>query len=77
MRSILAVATLALIALAVEDKARQVAGEASEAAGEVAGQAREVTATLSHRVEGQPLISLLVAGTVGFVLARLAPRRTA
>ena len=74
MRSILALATLALVALVVEEKARQVAGDAHDAYGEVVGQARGATESLSQNVERKPLVALLIAGSLGYVLASLMPR---
>ena len=75
MKSVLAVVTLALVALVVEDRARQVAGEAQNAYGEAVDQARDATKTLSRNVEQRPLSAVLVAVGVGYVLARLMPRR--
>jgi hypothetical protein len=72
---ILAVATLALAALALEDKSREVARDARVAAGEAADQAREATGTLSRNVEQQPLSAIFIASILGYVLARLVPRR--
>jgi hypothetical protein len=74
MKSILALATLALVALVVEEKARQLAGDAHDAYDEVADQARGATESLSQKVERQPLIALLIAGSLGYVLASLIPR---
>ena len=74
MKSILALATLALVALVVEEKARQVADDAHDAFGEVVDQARGATETLSQNVEQKPLVALLIAGSVGYVLAWLMPR---
>jgi hypothetical protein len=76
MKAILAVVTLALVALVVEEKARQVAGNAHDAYGEVVDQARDATETLSQKVEQKPLIALLIAGSLGYVLASLMPSRT-
>ena len=75
MKAILAVVTLALVALVVEEKARQVAGDAHDAYGEVVGQARGATETLSQKVEQKPLVALLIAGSLGYVLASFTPRR--
>jgi ElaB/YqjD/DUF883 family membrane-anchored ribosome-binding protein len=75
MKAILAVVTLALVALVVEEKARQVAGDAQDAYGEVVDQARGATETLSQKVEQKPLVALLIAGSIGYVLASLMPRR--
>jgi hypothetical protein len=75
MKWVLGLLTLALAALALEDKGRQVAGDAREAYGEAADQARVATKTLSRNVDQQPLSALLVASVLGYVLARLLPRR--
>jgi hypothetical protein len=74
MKSILALATLALVALVVEEKARQVAGDAHDAYGEVLDQARGATESLSQNVERKPFIALLIAGGLGYVLASVMPR---
>jgi len=75
MKSILAVVTLALVTLVLEEKARQVAGEAQNAYGEAVDQARASSETLSRKVEQQPLVAILVAGTIGYVLSMFIPRR--
>jgi ElaB/YqjD/DUF883 family membrane-anchored ribosome-binding protein len=75
MKSILAVAVLALVTLVFEEKARQVAGEAQHAYGEAADQARASSETLSRKVEQQPLVALAVAAVVGYVLSGFIPRR--
>ena len=54
MKWVLGLVTLALAALALEDKGRQVAGDAREAYGEAADQARVATKTLSRNVDQQP-----------------------
>jgi ElaB/YqjD/DUF883 family membrane-anchored ribosome-binding protein len=75
MKAILALATLALVTLVLEDKARQVAGEAQDAYGDAAVQAREATESLRHHVGQQPLVALAIAGACGYVLSLLVPRR--
>jgi hypothetical protein len=55
MKWILALLTLGLATLALEEKGRQVAGDAREAYGEAAEQARDATKTLSRSVDQQPL----------------------
>ncbi len=74
MKSILALATLALIALAVEEKAREAAHDAHDAYGVAVGQAREATETVTRQVEQKPLIALLVAGGLGYIVSRIMPR---
>ncbi len=75
MKPLLALVTLALTALIFEEKARQVAGDAQQACSGVMEQAREATRALSHTVERQPLISLLTAGGLAYVLASIIPGR--
>lgn len=75
MKSVLAVVALALVALVVEERARQVAGEAQEAYGEAVAHARDASKTLSRRVKRRPLPAVLVAAGVGYVLAVVMPRR--
>jgi hypothetical protein len=75
MKTLLALATLALVALVVEEKAREVAGDAHDAYGEAVVQARDAANTVSQKVEQQPLLSLLLAGGLAYVLASIVPRR--
>ena len=75
MKWVLGLLTLALAALALEDKGRQVAGNAREVYSEAADQARDATKTLSRSVDQQPLSALVIASILGYFLARLVPRR--
>ena len=75
MKSLLALVTLALTALILEEKAREVAGDAHDALGQAVVQARDAKLSLIQRVEQQPLISLLVAGGVAYALASILPSR--
>ena len=75
MKPILALATLALVTLVLEEKGRQVAGEAQSAYGEAVVQARGATESLRESVGQQPLAALAIASAVGYVLALLIPRR--
>jgi hypothetical protein len=75
MKSLLALVTLALAALVVEEKARQIAGEAHGAYDGAVAQAGHAKQTLVQRVEHQPLVSLLVAGALAYVLALVVPKR--
>ena len=75
MKALLALVTFALAALIVEEKARQVAGDAHDAYGEAVVQAREAKKTLSQQVEHRPVISLLIAGGVAYALASIIPSR--
>ena len=76
MKTLLAVVTLVLTALILEEKARQVAGDAQDAYGQAVEQGREATKALSQSVEKQPLISLLVAGGLAYALASAIPSRS-
>lgn len=71
MKAILAIATLALIVLTLEDRAREVAGDAKVAYGEAVDTARDATQSLGRSVERKPFMALLIAGAGGYVLARL------
>jgi hypothetical protein len=75
MKPLLALVTLALTALIFEEKARQVAGDAHDALDQAAVQVREARQSLTHKVERQPLISLLVAGGLAYALASIIPVR--
>ena len=75
MKAILALATLALVALVLEEKGRQVAGEARDAYGEAVAQARDATQATRQRIGQRPLASLIIAGVVGYVLSRVVPHR--
>jgi hypothetical protein len=75
MKSLLALVTLALVGLVVEERARQLAGDAHDAYGEAVVQARDAKQTLSQQVERQPLISLLIAGGLAYTLASVLPKR--
>ena len=75
MKSLLALVTLALVALVVEDKARQLAGEAHDAYGQAVVQACDAKQNLTQKIEELPLISLLVAGGLAYALASVVPKR--
>jgi len=75
MKALLALVTFALAALVVEEKARQVAGDAHDAYGEAVVHAREAKKTLAQHVEQQPVISLLIAGGLAYALASIIPSR--
>ena len=74
MKSILALATLSLAALVVEEKARQAAVDAHDAYGVVVDQARGAAESLNQKVKRKPFIALLIAGSLGYVLASVLPR---
>jgi hypothetical protein len=75
MKPLLALATLALVMLIAEEKGRQVAGEARDAAGEAVKQASDATESIIGSIKARPLVALLIAGAVGYVAAWLTPRR--
>jgi ElaB/YqjD/DUF883 family membrane-anchored ribosome-binding protein len=75
MKAILALATLALVTLVLEEKGRQVAGEARDAYGEAVVQARDATQSVRESVSHKPLVALGIAGALGYVLALLIPHR--
>jgi ABC-type uncharacterized transport system permease subunit len=75
MKQLLALTTLALVILIAEEKGRQVAGDARDAAGEAVKQASDATQSLVGSIKAQPLVALLVAGAVGYVATWFTPRR--
>lgn len=58
-----------------EGKARQFAGKAQGTYGDAANQAREIAASVSRNVEQQPLVALLVAGVIGYMVGWVTSRR--
>jgi hypothetical protein len=74
MKPLLALVTVALAILVVEERARQVASDAQHAYGEAVVQARDASESLSQSVKKQPLAALLVSGAVGYVLSLIVPR---
>jgi hypothetical protein len=76
MKPLLALVTLALTALVLEEKAREVAGDAQDAYGQAVVQAREATHSLAGQVRQQPLISLLIAGGLAYAVASVIPARS-
>ena len=75
MKPLLALATLALVMLIAEEKGRQVAGEARDAAGEAVKQASDATESIIGSIKARPLVALLIAGAVGYVAAWFTPHR--
>jgi hypothetical protein len=76
MKPLLALITLALTALLLEDKVRQVAGDTQDVCHDLAVQVSDARKALSGQIERQPLMSLLVAGGAAYALAVVVPRRT-
>ena len=74
MKAILALATLALVTLVLEEKARQVASEAKDAYGAAVVQTRDATQSARETVKQNPLPAVVIAAAVGYVLALLTPR---
>jgi ElaB/YqjD/DUF883 family membrane-anchored ribosome-binding protein len=75
MKAILALATLALVTLVLEEKGRQVVGEAKDAYGEAVVQAHDAAQSVRESVGQKPLAALVIAGAFGYVLALLIPHR--
>ena len=73
MKAILALATLALVTLVLEERGRQIAGETKHAYGEAVVQARDATQSVRQSVGQQPLVSIVIAGVVGYVLSLVVP----
>ena len=66
---------MALATLILEEKARQVVGDAQDAFGQATVQAREARQSLTQQVGRQPWISILIAGGVAYALASIIPDR--
>jgi hypothetical protein len=75
MKSVLAMLSVALAALVLEEKVRQVAGDAHGAADQAMVQAQEAGRTLTRKVGQQPWLSLLIAGGLAYALATIVPGR--
>ncbi|WP_158927138.1 hypothetical protein [Acidisphaera sp. S103] len=75
MKPLLALATLTLTVLLFEEKARQIASDAQDAIDQTVVQVRDAKRSLTHKVEQQPLISMLFAGGVAYMLAKIMPVR--
>jgi hypothetical protein len=69
MKSLLAMLSMALAALVLEEKVRQIAGDVQGAAGQAMVQAQETKRTMTRKVGQQPWISLLIAGGLAYALA--------
>jgi len=77
MKPLLALVTLALAILVVEERTRQVAHDAQDAYDEAVVQARDASESLTQSVKKQPLAALLISGAVGYVLSWFVPRSSA
>jgi hypothetical protein len=73
MKPLLALVTLTLTVLIFEEKARQIAGDAQDAFDQTVVQVRDARQSLTHKVEQQPLISVLFAGGLAYLLAKVMP----
>jgi hypothetical protein len=76
MKPLLALVALGLTTLVFEERARQVAGDVHEAYNEIVTQVSEAKRTVTDKVERQPIISLLVAGGLAYLLASIIPTRS-
>jgi hypothetical protein len=74
VKAILAVITLALMALTLEDRARRVTGEAQEAYGAAQQKIQAGAADTRRLVKKRPLPAVLIAGIAGYGLSRIVPR---
>lgn len=74
MKSILALATLALVVLVIDDKTRQIAGEVQDTYAQAESRVRTAAADTRRAVKKQPLSALLIAGTAGLCLSWLTVR---
>lgn len=73
MKPLLALVTLTLTALIFEEKARQIAGDAQNAIDQAVVQVRDARQSLAHKVQQQPLVSVLFAGGLAYLLAKIMP----
>lgn len=73
MKPLLALVTLTLTALIFEEKARQIAGDAQNAIDQAVVQVRDARQSLADKVQQQPLISVLFAGGLAYLLAKIMP----
>lgn len=60
----------------VEGAARQVAGRAQDAYGQARDVAQDATRQVGRMVEQQPVVSLLIAGVIGYALGLLTAGAT-
>jgi hypothetical protein len=75
MKSVLAMLSMALAALILEEEARQVVGDARDAFGQAVTQAGEARQSVAQKVGRQPWISILIAGGLAYALATIIPAR--
>jgi hypothetical protein len=75
MKPLLALVTLTLTVLIFEEKARQIAGDAQDAFDQTVAQVCDAKQSLTHKVEQQPLMSMLFAGAFSYLLAKIVPVR--
>jgi len=61
--------------LVLEEKGRQVAGEAKDAYGKAVVQASDAAQSAPESVGQKPLTALVIAGAFGYLLALLIPHR--
>ena len=75
MKPLLALVTLTLTVLLFEEKARHVAGDAQDAFDQTEVQVRDAKQSLTNKVEQQPLVSMLFAGGLAYLMAKIIPAR--
>lgn len=56
----------------VKGKMNEAAGKLQSAYGDVADQAGDIAAELGERIKSQPLVAVLIAGGLGYLLGRIA-----
>ena len=74
MKTVLALLTLVLAGLVIEERARDIAGETQVALGEAAEQARDLGQTVSARTRERPWTGVVIAGGLGYVLGWITKR---
>jgi hypothetical protein len=75
MKPLLALVALGLTTLIFEERARQVAGDVHQTYNDIVTQVSEAKQTVTEKVERQPIISLLIAGGLAYMLASIVPGR--
>lgn len=56
----------------IKGKMNEAAGKLQSAYGDVADQAGDIAAELGDRIKSQPLVAVLIAGGLGYLLGRIA-----
>jgi hypothetical protein len=76
MKFLLAMVSMMLAAVVLEETVREIAGNAHGAVDRAVGQARDARHSMSETVGRQPWIALLIAGGVAYGLSLMVPTRT-